>query len=151
VAALVDMGLQAHIGFDHLQSTAPQVLSWARREHEGSVFHQVFPTLVRDTTATCTLLDGERNCSVYPHWPLSCARYPYALDVKYGVVFYAKGCTSTTTLPYPQATAKQRALVQAVVNAYNERIKDMVLLALCRAELSALGLTAHLRTAQLPF
>ena len=92
-------------------------------------------------------------CSLYPSWPLSCARYPYALDLQSKVVFYAKGCTSTRDsleLPVAEAPLRVRALVRAVVDAYNERIKDVILLALAKPELAELGLTQHLRLDQFP-
>ena len=59
--------------------------------------------LARDQTGTCALLTADRTCGAFPSWPLSCARYPYALDLQRRVVFWAKGCGSSTVLPSGEA------------------------------------------------
>jgi hypothetical protein len=159
IAALMDIGRAAHITHERDVRTVRSARSsravttskqaarttWARTEADASVFHRVFPTLVRDATGTCSLLSDARTCSVWPAWPLSCARYPYALDLQNRVVFYAKGCTSTQTMTTSEAPVKVRELVRAVVDAYNERIKDIILVHMAREELRELGLLAHLQ------
>jgi Fe-S-cluster containining protein len=149
IAALTDAGLERAIASERPAAEAKDH-SWARREADGSVFHQVFPVLLRDATDTCSLLTEDRRCGAYPAWPLSCARYPYALDLQSKVVFWAKGCGSSTVLPASDAAPRVRALVRAVVDGYNERVKDAVLLALARAELGELGLLKHLRLERWP-
>jgi Fe-S-cluster containining protein len=143
IAALVDAGLD-HAIVPREKRPPPPSSSWARREADGSVFHEVFPVLARDERGTCKLLDGDRMCSAFPHWPLSCARYPYALDLQAKVIFYAKGCASSHEVPLVDAPIKVRELVHAVVDAYNERVKDAVLLHVARPELDALGVTKFL-------
>ena len=139
IAALVDRGLDAHITHD-LPDGKLRTATWARREADGSVFHRAFPVLSRDATQTCTLLTGDRTCGAFPDWPLSCARYPYALDLESKVVFYAKSCQSTQLLPAGEAAPRVQSLVRAVVDAYNARIQDVVMLHLARTELAELGL-----------
>ena len=153
IAALVDAGLQEHIAHDRpvLPPRQQKKLGWARREADDSVFHQAFPVLRRDPTGTCTLLTEDRKCGAWPAWPLSCARYPYALDLQNRVVFYAKGCASTQLLPVNEAPFKVRELVLAVVDAYNARVKDVVLVAMAKDELRAMGLLRFLQTEHLPF
>jgi Fe-S-cluster containining protein len=144
IAALVDAGLERFI-----ESERPQVPvkepTWARREADGSVFHQAFPVLARDATGTCALLTEDRRCGAFPAWPLSCARYPYALDLQSRVVFWAKGCASTTIVSSSEAPVRVRALLRAVVDAYNERVKDAVRLSMAREELEALGLLKYVK------
>ncbi len=152
IAALVDAGLERHIAPSSAvrPALAPstrrerKAVTWARQEADGSVFHQVFPVLARDDTGTCSLLTEDRLCGAYPHWPLSCARYPYALDLRLGVVFYARSCGSYHEVPAVDAPVHVRALLRAVVDAYNERVKDAVLLHVARPELEALGLLRFL-------
>jgi hypothetical protein len=142
IAALVDAGRESFIV--PRSGDPPRESTWARREADGSVFHQVFPVLLRDATGTCALLREDRMCGAFPSWPLSCARYPYALDLQLKTVFWAKGCASTTVLPSSEAPLKVRELLRAVVDAYNERVKDAILLYVARRELGELGLLRFL-------
>lgn len=141
LARLVDAGRLAAITHERpAPRTPPRQRSWARREADASVFGRAFPVLARDRTGTCTLLTDERTCGAFPAWPLSCARYPYALDLQRRVIFWAKGCASPVMLPAAEAPPRVRALARAVVDAYNERLRDVVLLAVARKELDDLGL-----------
>jgi hypothetical protein len=153
IARLHDRGLTHHITFERppWTPTNPSVNTWARREAEGSIFARAFPVLTRDATGTCGFLTTDRTCGLWPAWPLSCARYPYALDLQAGVVFYAKGCKSTVMAPFDEAPARTRALVSAVVEAYNARIRDVILLAVARPRLASLGLLAHIKVDELGF
>lgn len=149
IAALVDAGLDKYI-VPATGERTPLVgkerrrATWARRELDDSVFHRAFPVLARDATQTCALLTEDRMCGAFPAWPLSCARYPYALDLQLKTVFYAKSCRSTQVLPSGEAPLKVRELMLAVVDAYNERVKDAVLVHMARRELRDLGLAQHL-------
>ncbi len=148
IARLLDQGRADRMVFVErapMKKALARKRSWAKAEADDSVFASVFPTLLRDATGTCSLLTEQRTCGVYPGWPLSCARYPYALDLQLRVIFYAKGCQSTQILPVHQAPAKMQQLARAVVDAYNERVRDVVVLAFCQPELAALGLIAHVR------
>lgn len=141
LARLVDAELSTHVTHERPAPRLPEARrSWARREADASVFGQAFPVLTRDQTGTCSLLSAERTCGAWPRWPLSCARYPYALDLQRRVVFWAKGCQSSTVLPMSEAPPRVRALAQAVIDAYNERLRDAVLVAVARPELHDLGL-----------
>jgi Fe-S-cluster containining protein len=139
IARLADRGHAAHIVKDPTL-TIDKRAPWARREADESVFHRVFPALERDKTGTCTFLTEDRTCGAWPDWPLSCARYPYALDLQLKVIFYAKGCASTQTLAPHEAPPRVRALARAVIDSYNERIKDVVTLALAPELLADAGL-----------
>lgn len=143
IAALSDAGLAGAITHER-PAQGDDDKSWARKENEWSVFHRAFPVLKRDATGTCALLTEERLCGAYPSWPLSCARYPYAFDALHGRVFLARGCTSLRQLRYDDAPGTVRRLVDNAVRAYNERVKDIILLHVALEELHALGLLRHL-------
>lgn len=144
IAALEDAGLSGAITHERPQLDDDDK-SWARRESEWSVFHRAFPVLRRDATGTCALLTEDRQCGAYPSWPLSCARYPYAFDALHNRVFLAKGCGSHRELSLDDAPGTVRRLVDNAVRAYNERVKDVILLHVALAELDDLGLLRHLR------
>jgi Fe-S-cluster containining protein len=143
IAALVDAGKERFI--THERPAPPPGTTWARLESEWSVFTRVFPVLQRDKNGTCALLTEERQCGAYPSWPLSCARYPYALDVLNGRVFLAKGCGSHRQVTLDDVPGAVRRLVDNAARAYNERVRDVILLHVAFDELHELGLLEHLR------
>lgn len=143
IAALMDAGLDGFIGQERPKEGGAQSVS--RAEADGSIFHTAFPVLRRDATGTCALLSEDRTCSAYPAWPLSCARYPYALDYLNRRVFLAKGCTSHKRVySGNSAPIEVRELLRACVDAYNQRVRDVVLLHVALPELDDLGLLQHL-------
>lgn len=142
IAALVDAGLEEHITFD--RPDAPGDRSWAALEASWSVFHRTFPVLRRDETGTCALLTDERTCGAWPSWPLSCARYPYAIDVLGRRIFLAKGCGEHRFVTLEDPPGRVRDLVDAAVKSYNERVKDIILLHVALDELCDLGLARFL-------
>ncbi len=138
IAVLMDVGRTDLMTHD--RPPPPPTTTWARREADGSIFHAAFPVLARDATKTCRALTDDRLCGLWPSWPLSCARYPYALDRRHGVIFYAAGCRSTKLAAVADAPIAVRTLVRAVVDAYNERLRDVLLLAFAREALREHGL-----------
>lgn len=155
VAALVDLGRTDLLTFERPEplpkKQARKEQTWARREADGSIFHRAFPVLARDPTGTCMALTEDRLCGLWPSWPSSCARYPYALDIKNNVVFYAAGCRSTRLAPVEEAPIAVRRLVRAAVDGYNQRLRDVLLLAFARERLRDLGLLAWVNEEQLGF
>ena len=151
IAVLKDLGREDVMAFARpaLSKAETKKQTWARREADDSVFHRAFPILRRDDTGTCVLLNDDRLCSVFQSWPLSCARYPYALDLQSRVIFYAKGCQTHRVGDVGEAPVHVRRLVRAVVDAYNARVRDVVLLAMAKPELAALGLLDHVRVDEL--
>ena len=143
IARLKDAGLDAAITHEGKREIASSD-SWAALELSWSVFAKTFPVLKRDSTNTCVLLNASLECSAYPNWPLSCARYPYALDALRGEVFFAKGCGSRRMVTLDDPPDSIRRLVDATVRAYNERLRDMILLHTAFDELYDLGLLEHL-------
>ena len=140
IAALLDAGLQQHITHERARFA---ILG------NSSIFDTIFPVLAQDRTQTCTLLDENRMCGAYPHWPISCARYPYAVDALNKVVFYAKGCGSSDLLPPYEVAERTRYLVQAAIESYNERIKDIFLIYFAKTDLEKIGLNQYLNLSKI--
>ena len=146
IARLKDLSLESHITHDRILKTNYFESKKTYRElvAQESIYSQVFPKLTRDASGTCKLLDAERNCSIYPNWPLSCARYPYALNAQNRVIFWAKGCQSTKRIGYKHAHPRLQKLAVAALESYNARIRDIILLFVARDALNHLGLLEHL-------
>ncbi len=144
IAALKDAGLEGAMTHER-PDVERDDKSWARLEADWSVFHRAFPVLRRDGTGTCSLLNEDRQCGAYPSWPLSCARYPYAFDALNNRVFLAKGCQSHRQMTLDDVPGSVRLLVDNAVRAYNERVKDVILLHIAPLELHELGLLQHLQ------
>src|SRR5262249_44265735 len=118
--------------------------SGARRRFLTSRTFEVFPVLKQDTTERCLALGADKKCSLYPNWPLSCARFPYSLDLEAREIFYSPRCPVYDLVENPR-DARVETMVDATLAAYNERIRDWILLEYQRPALVALGLTAFLR------
>ncbi|MBC7794298.1 MAG: YkgJ family cysteine cluster protein [Clostridia bacterium] len=97
-----------------------------------------FPVLAQTSYGACKALSTEGKCTLYPHWPTSCARFPYALEVENSTITYSARCRSFWIRP--DCGDKIDAMKVAAVATYNERIKDLVLLAYAPRQLSELGL-----------
>jgi Fe-S-cluster containining protein len=90
----------------------------------------------------CAALTPELKCSLYPHWPTSCARFPYTLSKARKAVFWGKRCPV-----YQEAVEhveQSESLFARSVSGYNERIRDAVLLHHARKDLDRIGLGAWL-------
>ena len=82
-------------------------------------------------------LDKNLRCTLHPHWPTSCERFPYSLSAVRREVVWGTRCGVQRREP---TAARSDELFHAAVAAYNERIKDAVLLTHARSALDALGL-----------
>ncbi|MEZ0312371.1 MAG: YkgJ family cysteine cluster protein [Myxococcota bacterium] len=143
IATLVD------IGREDLMTTTKPVFSATTLAEKPALARTVaseawrrFPVLVQNSFGACKALSDEGKCTLYPHWPTSCARFPYALDIESDEITYSPRCRSFWIRP--DAGAKVTAMKVAAVAAYNERIKDLVLLAYAPERLDDLGLTRYL-------
>jgi|GEM_PF-835360 hypothetical protein len=146
VAALVDAGLADHMTLEKpTYSDAELQANPALWDMVHSQAWQVMPVLKQDATRTCSLLTQDNRCGAWPAWPLSCARFPYALDIAHNRVFYARSCNSVTRDFSRSGRKRETALVDAVVEAFNQRLRDAVLLTVAREELRALGLDRYLK------
>src|SRR5204863_9397092 len=102
----------------------------------GSELWRALPVLRQiGESRICAALTPELKCSLHPHWPTSCERFPYTLSAKKGAVTWGTRCPSKTCAPEHQERSEQ--LFVASIDAYNERVKDAVLLAHPKDELEA--------------
>lgn len=101
-----------------------------------------FPVLAKNSFGACEALASDGRCTLYPHWPLACGRFPYALDIDAREITYSRRCRSFWIRPDGAERAQQMAV--GAVAAYNERIKDRVLLSYAPERLEHLGLLKFL-------
>ena len=143
IAQLMDAN-KTHLIAPHKPHFAPEVLAArpALRRHVASMAWRRFPVLKQNAFGACMALDREGRCSLYPAFPSSCARFPYALHVASQEIFYSKRCRSFWI--HPEAAGSARRMQLAVAANYNDRIKDAVLLAYAPKRLRALGLMDYL-------
>jgi hypothetical protein len=88
----------------------------------------------------CAALTADLRCSLHPYWPTSCERFPYTLtavrrQVTWGTRCPAKQCGT-------EHEARSEELFQGSIDAYNERVKDAVLLSHAREALDEMGIGA---------
>lgn len=143
LATLQDVGQTELIARDK-PSFSPELLARrpALRRQVASAAWRRFPVLKQNAYGACMALRDDGKCGLYPHWPLSCARFPYSLDAQTAEAFYARRCQSYFIHP-KNAPAAKRMAVHAVAG-YNERIKDALLLRFCADSLADLGLLRYL-------
>jgi len=96
----------------------------------------------------CAALNQDMTCSLYPHWPLSCERFPYTLNAVRKQVLWGTRCASKKRTKEFEARSKD--LFQGAVDTYNERIRDAVLLAHARKELDEIGIGQFLSDPKKP-
>jgi Fe-S-cluster containining protein len=114
----------------------------ALRRQVNSETWRRFPVLAQNAFGACQALDQEGRCGLYPHWPMSCARFPMALHLESAEVFFSRRCQSFWI--HPERAKDAERIQLAAVASYNERIKDAVLLAYAPQRLQAMGLTTYL-------
>lgn len=114
----------------------------ALRRHVASSAWRRFPVLRQNAYGACMALNAAGRCTLYPHWPQSCARFPYALDTEPAEVFYSQRCRSFVV--HPQHAPEAHSMAAAAVAGYNERIRDALLLRFRAESLAGLGLARYL-------
>lgn len=115
----------------------------ALHELLGSELWRTLPVLRQvGESRICAALTPELRCSLHPRWPTSCARFPYTMSAVRRVVSWGSRCASKTCSP--RQAAASEAIFQASISAYNERVRDAVLLAHARSDLEAIGVGAWL-------
>lgn len=145
IAAFMDAGLQHAISVEKPRfSTKELSASSALYEQVHSDLWKWFPVLRQDETQTCVLLGEDLRCTAHPFWPLSCARFPYSLNLMHRTIFFAQSCRYHQTVPAEEANAAMRPLIQATLDAYNQKIRDLVMVHLAPEVLRDLGLLPYL-------
>lgn len=115
--------------------------------HVSSMAWSIFPVLRQNTFHACSALSAEGECTLYPAWPLSCARFPVALNFDADELFMSQRCRSTKVIETEVDANKLEEMECHAVGAYNERVKDYLLLTHAKSELQELGLTNYLNLA----
>jgi Fe-S-cluster containining protein len=104
---------------------------------------KTFPIIKQTPYHACMALSEDGQCKLYPHWPTSCARFPYSLHADDRVIFYSPRCSSYRVDKASIASA--RHMQEAAVDAYNARIRDIIMLEYVPEELRRLGLMGFIR------
>ena len=144
IAALIDLGrteliTQEKPCFD--TATLQERPALARQV--SSRDWQEFPVLTQNSFGACDALDTEGQCTLYPHWPSTCARFPYTFNPDQLEVLYSRRCDAFWIHPHLEERAHEMAV--SAVGAYNARIRDRILLAYASERLEALGIAKFLR------
>lgn len=144
VALLIDVGRTDVISVrkprfpDRMMRDKPAL--W---ELMGSELYRTLPVLRQHgPQRICAALGPDLQCSLHPHWPLSCERFPYTLQAARRRVIWGTRCASKRA--DPGFAPRQEALVAGAIATWNERVRDAVLLAHARPELDAMGIGAFL-------
>jgi hypothetical protein len=118
----------------HMMRTRP-----ALRELVASELWRMLPVLVQlGEERVCAALSPDRRCSIHPHWPSSCERFPYTLSAMRSEVIWGRRCQPKKT--GDEWVERSKQLYRSTIDAYNKRVMDAVLLTHARAELDALGI-----------
>jgi hypothetical protein len=111
------------------------------RELMGSELWLALPVLRQvGDHRICIALTPDLRCSLHPYWPTSCERFPYSLNAVRKQVHWGTRCPSKQISHEHEQRSEQ--MFRASIDAYNERVKDAVLLAHAKDELDGLGLGA---------
>jgi Fe-S-cluster containining protein len=147
IATLIDLGREQLITRSKPVFAAAELSSRpALSRQVRSESWYVFPMLAQNRFHACAALTDRGRCSLHPHWPLACSRFPYALDITHRELFYSRRCDAFWIRHDGRADDRIEAMKVAAVASYNERLKDLVLLAYAERELEELGLTRFLAT-----
>lgn len=145
IATLMDIGRTDLMTHHKPQFAATEL---AQRPALNRVVHSrgwsTFPVLKQNSYGACEALNSDGKCTLYPYWPMSCARFPYSLHAEDGDIFYSQRCDSFWV--HPSLAPRVRIMATLAVESYNERLRDLILLAYVPEKLAALGLTHHLAT-----
>ena len=99
-----------------------------------------FPVL-RHTGDRCVFLDEAGRCAIYPLRPLSCRGYPLRIGPGRDSVHYSEVCKPRRT----DASARDSAaLIDAAIDHYNAKVRDLVTLEQAGDALRRLGFEAYL-------
>jgi Fe-S-cluster containining protein len=99
-----------------------------------------FPVLKR-VNNICPYLDKDNRCSIYQHRPITCRRFPYIITSDKKNIVFSQKCHKTKLTNNKN---QQETLLNAAIDSYNEKIKDLILLHYARKELSKIGLIKYL-------
>lgn len=143
IAMLLDHGRQEYISQEKPQFSKEVLESRpALERNQRSVMWQAFPVMKQTKFHACAALGVDGLCQLYPHWPLSCARFPYSLHADDRRIFFSPRCPSY--LLDEAKGARAQLMIEAAVEAYNAEIKDIIMLHYIPEELRKLGLLEYI-------
>lgn len=107
-------------------------------ELAGSELFRTLPVLRQiGPDRRCAALTDDDRCSLHPHWPVSCDRFPYTM-VQGRRVVWGSRCPSKQQAP--QWAERGQQMFARAIDVYNERIRDAVLIHHARRELDSIGI-----------
>lgn len=137
-ARLLDAGLDASITRPGRGSREATYESHPdlRQVEQRDAFRR-FPVLGQRESGACHFLDADGRCSIYAIRPLACRAFPYRLDDALDRIRMSSGCPTSRRGGSPEAV---ELLVQATVDLFNAKVRDLLLVEHGRDRLEALGL-----------
>lgn len=134
---------------DLMTKKKPNFPAWMLRERPhlaelvASELWRALPVLRQVGEArACVALTSDLRCSLHPSWPSSCERFPYTLSAARRHVVWGTRCPERRV--HPELVPRSEELFRAAIAAFNERVRDAVLLAHAKKELHAIGIGAWL-------
>ena len=144
IATLIDAGRTEVIS--RKKPRFPEAMLASRpalRELVASELFRTLPVLKQTGELhVCSALSDDLRCTLHPHWPLSCERFPYSLNAFRKQVVWGSRCQSMKRAP--EHAPRSSAMFGAAVQTFNERVRDAVLLAHARQEHERLGIGKYL-------
>ena len=140
VARLIDLGRTDLMTKRKPNFPAPMLAERpGLRELVASELWRTMPVL-RQTgdLKVCAALGKNLKCTLYPNWPLTCERFPYTLSMMRRQVAWGTRCP--TKKQDRSFEPQRKKMFTAALNAYDERVKDAVLLAHARPALDEIGI-----------
>ena len=141
IARLIDLGLQEAITLEKPPRDVFKMTK-ARRNFFKSELWKRFPILKQKEDGSCYFLDEQNRCVIYDYAPLICKKFPFTLSQDKKEIFYSPKCKT-----YSISIANKDKFyehINAVIEHYNEMIKDLVLIYHAKKELKYLGLDKYL-------
>jgi hypothetical protein len=144
IAVLIDIGRTDLISKKKPRFPASMLRTRpALRELMGSELFLTLPVLRQvGDMHICAALTPDMKCSLHPHWPLSCERFPYSLLAARRRVVWGSRCPSKKTSP--QFAERRSEMFDAAVQTFNERVRDAVLMAHAPDALRDMGISEFL-------
>jgi len=141
IAMLIDLGRT-----DLMTKLKPNFPAWMLQDRPllkelvASELWRALPVMRQvGSLQTCAALNlNTLQCDLHPHWPTTCERFPYTLNVAQRQVNWGTRCPSKHQSP--THLQRSESMFRASIEAYNHRVRDAVLLAHARPMLAEMGL-----------
>ena len=143
IARLLDAGLEDAIDMDNQSFKNDPYFQKEKKalKYLNNDNWNLFPVLKR-VNNICPYRDQDNHCTIYEHRPITCRRFPYIITQNKKNIVFSKKCYSTKKEDNPP---KQKELLQAALDSYNEKIKDLILIHYAQEELQKIELAQWLK------